>query len=133
MGLSHRVVLTGLVPPEQIPGLMRAMDVLVHPSSREGLPRTVPQALLSGAAVVAYDADGTREACIDRITGRLVGVGDRAALREAVQWMTDPAHRAATVLAGRTMCAELFDADRMVEALDHVYDRARAGLAPHPE
>jgi hypothetical protein len=31
------------------------------------------------------------------------------------------------------MCAELFDADRMVEALDHVYDRARAGLAPHPE
>jgi glycosyltransferase involved in cell wall biosynthesis len=133
MGLTDRVVRTGLVPPDRIPGLMRAMDVLVHPSAREGLPRTVPQALLSGAAVVAYDADGTREACIDRITGRLVPVGDLAGLREAVVWMTDPAHRAATVLAGRTMCAELFDADRMVEALDHVYDRARAGLAPHPE
>jgi len=133
MGLSDRVALTGLVPPERIPGLMRAMDVLVHPSYREGLPRTVPQALLSGAAVVAYDVDGTREACVDRITGRLVRPGDRAGLREAVRWMAeDPAQRAATVLAGRTMCAELFDADRMVEALDKVYDRARAGLGPHP-
>lgn len=134
IGLADQVLLTGLVPPDRIPGLMRAMDLLVHPSYREGLPRTVPQALLSGAAVVAYDADGTREACIDRITGRLVRPGDRAALREAVAWMaTDPARRSATVLAGKTMCAEMFDADRMVEALDHVYTRARAGLAPHPD
>ena len=134
MGLTDRVVLTGLVPPERIPGLMRAMDLLVHPSYREGLPRTVPQALLSGTAVVAYDVDGTREACVDRITGRLVKPGDRAALREAVRWMAeDPAQRAGTVLAGRTMCAELFDADQMVEALDRVYERARAGLGPHPE
>ncbi len=133
MGLADRVLMTGLVPPEQIPGLMRAMDVLVHPSSREGLPRTVPQALLSGTAVVAYDADGTREACIDQMTGRLVRIGDRAGLREAIRWMhEDPARRAATVLAGRTMCAELFDADRMVEALDRVYDRARRGFGPYP-
>lgn len=133
MGLGDRVVLTGLVPPEQIPGLMRAMDVLAHPSYREGLPRTVPQALLSGAAVVAYDADGTREACVDRITGRLVPPGDIAGLREAIEWMADPAARAATVLAGRAMCAEMFDADAMVEALDRVYERARRGLGPHPD
>src|SRR5690606_4894866 len=47
MGLQDRVVTTGLVPPEHIPKYMQAMDVLVHPSYREGLPRTVTQALLS--------------------------------------------------------------------------------------
>src|SRR5262249_50693850 len=37
-----QVIVTGLVDPGRIPGLMRAMDVLAHPSYREGLPRTVP-------------------------------------------------------------------------------------------
>ncbi|MEO1130179.1 MAG: glycosyltransferase family 4 protein [Planctomycetota bacterium] len=130
MGLTDKVVLSGLVPPEQVPGLMRAMDVLVHPSYREGLPRTVPQALLSGTAVVAYDVDGTGEACIDRNTGRLVPVGDTDALRDAIEWMlADADRRAGTVEAGRGLCLERFDAERMVDALDDVYTRAR-GAAP---
>ena len=122
LGLAGRVLITGLVDPSRIPRVMRAMDVLAHPSSREGLPRTVPQALLSGVAVVAYDADGTREACIDEETGRLVAVGDVAGLRGAVRWMLDDdARRAATVERGRALCAEMFDADRMVDALDALY------------
>lgn len=119
------VVITGLVPPQQVPMMMRAMDVLAHPSSREGLPRTVPQALLAGTAVVAYDADGTREACIDGRTGRLVKVGDVAGLREAVRWMRDnPARRAAMADEGRSMCERAFSAEAMVEALEGVYERA---------
>jgi glycosyltransferase involved in cell wall biosynthesis len=39
MGLTGRFVLTGLVPPARIPELCNAMDVLVHPSRREGLAR----------------------------------------------------------------------------------------------
>src|SRR5205085_982530 len=61
MGLSQQVITTGLVPPECVPGLVRSMDILAHPSYREGLPRTVPQALLCGVAPVAYDVDGTGE------------------------------------------------------------------------
>src|SRR6185437_10130969 len=37
MGLRDRFVLTGLVPPTKIPELVGAMDILVHPSRREGL------------------------------------------------------------------------------------------------
>ncbi|MBL8764834.1 MAG: glycosyltransferase [Phycisphaerae bacterium] len=133
-GLIDRVLITGLVPPERIPGLMRAMDVLCHPSYREGLPRTVPQALLCGTPVVAYDADGTREVCIDAIgsntadaTGRLVPVGDRAALRAAIIWMHDrPADRAILAEHGRARCAERFSAHLMVQRLDAVYRRAIA-------
>ncbi len=127
MNLAGRVILTGLVPPERVPGLMRAMDLLVHPSYREGLPRTVPQALLAGTPVVASDVDGTREACFDRETGRLYPVGDAAALRGAVRWMLDdPARAKATAEAGRELCRERFDARTMVRDLEAVYARALA-------
>lgn len=125
MGLSGRVVTTGLVPPERIGPLMRAMDVLAHPSYREGLPRTVPQALLSGVAPVAYDVDGTREACIDGETGRLVRAGDLDGLREAIRWLAEhPERRRALAERGRSMCAELFSTERMVADLEEVYARA---------
>ena len=63
--IRTQVITPGLVPQERVPAMMRAMDLLVHPSYREGLPRTIPQALLTETPVVAYDTDGTREACID--------------------------------------------------------------------
>ncbi len=125
LGLGDRVILTGLVDPLRVPGLMRAMDLLVHPSYREGLPRTVPQALLAGTPVVAYDVDGTGEACLDRQTGRLVAPGDVAALREAVLWMAEnEGRRRRTVEAGRGMCEERFSADAMVDDLERAYQRA---------
>lgn len=121
-----QVYLTGLVPPERVAAMMRAMDVLAHPSSREGLPRTVPQGLLAGACPLAYDADGTREVCRDRDTGRLIAVGDRAGLRAAaVELSEKPAERAAMVARGRAWCVERFSAASMVRDLEVVYARAR--------
>ncbi len=120
-----RLVITGLVPPARIPGLLRAMDVLAHPSSREGLPRTVPQAILAGVCPVAYDADGTREACREMRTGRLVPVGDTAALRRAITWCAQhPMERAALAAAGREECREAFSAETMVGELEKVYAAA---------
>ncbi len=122
MGLTDRVVLTGLVPPSDIPGLMRAMDVLAHPSYREGLPRTVPQALLTSTPVIAYAVDGAPEVIADGQTGRLVEAGDIEGLREAVEWMAaDPARRGATAEAGRERCEVAFAAERMVESLESLY------------
>ncbi|MBL0927883.1 MAG: glycosyltransferase family 4 protein [Phycisphaerales bacterium] len=121
-GLAERVTLTGLVPPERVPALIRAMDLLVHPSLREGLPRTVPQALLTGVPVVAYDVDGTREACIDGVTGRLVPPGDREGLRRAVLWMLESdQRRRATAEAGRELCRTRFAAQTMVHELEKIY------------
>ena len=68
LGIAGQVVHTGLVPHERVGAMMRAMDVLIHPSYREGLPRTVPQALLCGVPVIASSVDGTPEVCIDART-----------------------------------------------------------------
>lgn len=135
MGLEKQVITTGLVSQERIPAMMRAMDVLCHPSEREGLPRTVPQALLCGVPVVASDCDGTPEACLDpftdptvpegRMTGRLFPVGDADRLRGAVRWMHEnPGERERLGRQGRAICARAFSAETMVAELGDVYARA---------
>ncbi len=122
MGLEGRVITTGLVPPDAIPKYLQAMDLLAHSSYREGLPRTVTQALLSAVPVVATDVDGTREICIDGETGRLVPPGDAAALRDAICWMMDhPADARTLAEAGRSQAARQFDAAVMIDALEDVY------------
>ena len=139
MGLSDQVVTTGLVPQMRVGAMMRAMDVLLHPSYREGLPRTVPQALLCGVPVCASDTDGTPEACIDPLytkgldaahaTGRLFMVGDTNGLRDAIVWMFEHPHeRRAMGQRGRDMCAAMFSTHAMVQGLEDVYERA-IGLA----
>lgn len=125
MGLRSQVITTGLVPSERVPFYIKAMDVLAHPSYREGLPRTVPQALLGRVCPVAYDVDGTGEACIEGVTGKLVQLGDRAALRSAVVWLYEqPSERAAMAERGRTMCLKRFSAETMVSELEKVYAQA---------
>ena len=61
MGLRRHFVFAGLVPPSEIPRYVALMDVLVHLSLREGLPRALPQALACGKPVVAFDVDGARD------------------------------------------------------------------------
>lgn len=135
MGLSDQVVSTGLVPGTRVGAMMRAMDVLLHPSYREGLPRTVPQALLCGVAVVASDADGTREACLDskylsdvdpaNATGVLFPIGDIERLHDGVGWMFEhPAERKLMGIRGRAMCSKMFATQTMVDDLEVVYQRA---------
>jgi len=125
MGLADQLITTGLVPNDRVPAMIRAMDILVHASYREGLPRTVPQALLTGVTPVAYDVDGTREICRSGETGILVPLADRAALRDAVVALfEDPVERRHLAATGRAECAREFTAERMVEELETIYARA---------
>src|ERR1700693_1795701 len=84
MGLRDRSVFTALVPPNEMPKYLALMDVLVHLSLREGLPRTLPQALACGKPVAAFDVDGAREVCLDGETGFLVRAEDSSGLANAV-------------------------------------------------
>jgi glycosyltransferase involved in cell wall biosynthesis len=134
MGLSERVISTGLVPSEMIPKYLQAMDVLIHPSYREGLPRTVTQGSLSALPTIAYDVDGTREVCIDQETGRLISPGDLQGLRISVQWMMDhPRDRADLGIRGREMCRTRFAASTMVEHLDSIYQSVLNSPQGHRE
>ena len=124
MGLKDRFVLTGLVPPSRIPELCNAMDVLVHPSRREGLARALAQGGLAGVPVVTYDIDGNREGLIDGQSGFVIPPFDRAKLSERLEVLLgDAAIRRRMGERGREFALARFDSKVMVDQLEQVYRR----------
>jgi glycosyltransferase involved in cell wall biosynthesis len=124
MGLKDRFVLTGLVPPARIPELTHAMDVMVHPSRREGLARALPQASLAQKPVVTYDIDGNREGVVFGQTGFVIPPFDREKLAQALdQLLNDESLRRTMGEAGRRFALARFDAKVMVDALEDLYAR----------
>jgi glycosyltransferase involved in cell wall biosynthesis len=122
LGLENRVVFAGLVAPAEIPGLLGIMDIVVHLSLREGLPRALPQALAAARPVVAYDCDGAREVCFDNETGFLLAPGDRSGLTTRLLQLTnDAALRRRLGERGQSMVKEQFRVERMIEELEKLY------------
>lgn len=123
LGWADRFVFTGLVPPERIPELLHAVDIVVQASYREGLARVLPQALLAGKAVVSYDVDGAREVCLPEKTGLLVAPGDIAGLSTALERLIDsPSLRERMGAEGRERCRERFRHETMTRDIRAVYD-----------
>ena len=130
MKLQDRFILTGLVPPSQIPQLVNAMDILAHPSRREGLARAIPQAELAQAPPVAYDIDGNIEGMIPGATGFIVRPFDRSDFAERIAMLVhDTTLRRMMGVAGREFALSRFDARVMVDALEQVY----AGIVASPK
>ena len=96
LGLAEKIKFTGLLPPGQIPLAIQSSDVLVHCSLREGLARTLPQAMLCGRPAVSFDIDGAKEV-VNEATGRLIEPQNVVKLTKA--------------------CAELIENDELREKL----------------
>lgn len=125
MNLQDRFILTGLVPPSRIPELTAAMDILVHPSRREGLARAIPQGQLASKPVLAYDIDGNREGLIHEKTGFALPPFDRQQLARALALLlSDASLRRAMGAAGRDFALHRFGTPTMVQALESVYFEA---------
>jgi glycosyltransferase involved in cell wall biosynthesis len=117
-----KATFTGHVPPEAVPEFIAAMDVLVHPSLWEGLPRAAVQALLVGRPVVAFDCDGAREVVVDGVTGRLVPPKSVEGLRGALQDLLGRADKGRSMgLAGRDLVRARFDWRTNGERLGRLY------------
>lgn len=64
--------------------LLAAADLFVLPSHREGMPRSIIEAMACGLAAIATDIRGAREEVMAGETGLLVPVGDVDALQAAL-------------------------------------------------
>lgn len=122
LGLRERVHLTGLIPPEQVPRMLAGMDMLVHASQWEGLPRVAVQALLMRVPVVSFAIDGAPEVVIPNQTGELVPLNNVAGLAQAIRTLADnPDRRASYGQTGRELCLQRFDWRTMVAQLEAMY------------
>lgn len=127
-GLRDRVVWLGFVTPPRLRALYGEVDVFALNSSYEGLPHVVIEAMAAGSAVVATAAGGTPEVIQDRVTGRLVPVGNTKALTAAIISILDRPDEATRLGEMAKECVrQRFSFDTMVESTEELLLRAAGG------
>jgi glycosyltransferase involved in cell wall biosynthesis len=92
-GLGERVRLLGNRPHAELPDLLGAADLMVLPSSSEGLANVWVEALACGTPIVITDVGGARELLKDESAGRIVPRDPgaiAAAVRELLASPPDP-------------------------------------------
>lgn len=121
LGLADRFRFTGLMPPEQIPLAIQSSEILVHCSLREGLARTLPQAMLCARPAISFDVDGAREV-VNPNTGRLVEPKNVPQLVEAcAELIQDRALRERLGRTAQESVKTKFAPDTMVDTIERVY------------
>lgn len=102
--------------------LYTAMDLVVLPTYREGLPNVPLEAAAMERAVVATRIPGCVDAVADGETGTLVPAKDAEALAGAIaNYLDDPKRRARHGKAGRQRVLEQFRQEVIWEALAQEY------------
>jgi glycosyltransferase involved in cell wall biosynthesis len=84
-----RVTLYGHLESDDLRAVLSTHDALVLPSYREGLPRSVIEALAAGRPAIVTDIRGSRELVADGINGLIVPPGDVRALSAAIRRMAE--------------------------------------------
>jgi len=121
-GILENFVFAGLVDRRRIPEIISAMDMVVHTSLREGLPRVLPQALAMGKPCVSFNIDGAPEVVIDGETGFLVEAFDSAGLADSVtKILQDPELRKKMGEAGKRLVDPMFRTETMVRETSDIY------------
>lgn len=108
---------------EDMPTLLRSVDIVALPSYREGLPKGLIEAAASGCALIATDVPGCREVVTHEVDGLRVPVRDGGALAEAIERLVvDGALRRRLADAGRAKAVALFDERIVLAQTLAVYD-----------
>jgi glycosyltransferase involved in cell wall biosynthesis len=82
----------GILPPEKMPDLYRAVDAFVLASHHEGLSNSMMEAMATGLPVIVTHVGGHKEIIEDGINGRMVPPGDPPTLAAALRdVLTNPA------------------------------------------
>ena len=123
--MEDRLVTTGF--RDDIPQLLAAMDLFCLPSWREGMPRTIIEAMMMAKPVLATDIRGSREEVVPDETGLLVPARSPELLALAMRRFLDaPLWGRSLGMAGRRRALSLYDERRVVAAqLDEIAKRAR--------
>jgi glycosyltransferase involved in cell wall biosynthesis len=121
LGLSDRIKFTGLLSPKEIPLVIASSDILVHCSLREGLARTLPQAMLCAKPAISFDVDGAKEV-VNETTGRLIEPKNVEQLTKACAELIENTElREKLGKAGRQSVKEKFEPKTMVNTIEAVY------------
>lgn len=113
-----------------VPDFLRALDVFVLGSQREGISNTVLEAMATGLPVVATATGGNPELVAAGVTGRLVPPGDSAALAQAIAAYAEDAQlRREHGRASRARVESEYSLTRMLKDYQLLYGSVLQGAA----
>ena len=104
--------------------LMAGVDVYVLPSvkNKEGLPKTVIEAMVQGVPPIVTRAGGSPELVIEQVSGLVVPTGDPKAINTAILWLkNNPEQRKQMGIKARERIAAEFSCEKTVENTLAIY------------
>lgn len=120
MGLNDTVVFTGI--RDDVPVLLKIMDLYVQPSLYEGVSNTILEAMASGLPVVATNVGGNPEIVIDNATGLLIPPGNAEILKDTIlSFYNDPEKIKKFGSAGLNRAQTEFSMERMIDSYEKFY------------
>lgn len=121
LSLQDRVVMLG--HREDVPEIIAAMDVIVHPSyANEGVPQSILQAMAMGKPVVASDAGAIKEVVLDGKTGFLIEPGNPGAIAQKITALYEnPGLMAEFGKEGRDIVEKEHTISTMLDKIESIY------------
>jgi glycosyltransferase involved in cell wall biosynthesis len=108
---------------DDVPALMRAMDVFVLPSRNEGISNTILEAMASARPVVAARVGGNAELVVDGVSGTLYDPVAAEPLTAALAAYAGSSRlRCEHGIAGRRLACDRFSLETMVVRYEKFYD-----------
>lgn len=99
-----------------IPQLLSISDIFCLPSYREGMPRSIIEAMAMHNAIIATNIRGSREEVIDEETGYLVPLNNPVEISAKINLlMNDKSRLAEFKINGRKRAVHLFNEQRVIE------------------
>jgi len=120
LNISQNFIFTGF--SEDIANLLSIINLFVLPSHREGMPRSILEAMASNKPVIATNIRGCREEVVDGETGLLFPIKNPEALADAIiKILSNPELAKKMGQAGRKRVIENFDEKMVLEKELKIY------------
>lgn len=121
---NPNVIITGNVPPNEVPKYISCFDILVHPTYREGFGKVLQESMAMGTPIITTDVPGPSEVIENDVSGILVPVKDSAALRnEMLSLMEDNERRNRYVKSARERAEKYFERSIMLQNILDEYNK----------
>jgi len=130
-GVADRVLLTGQLPHEELPAIIRSSDLLLAVPWYEPFGITVLEAMACGVPVVGSAVGGLLDTVVPGVTGLLVPPREPSSIAAATRvLLDDEPRRAAMGRAGACRVRELYTWERVAELSEQSYRKVlRTGVS----
>lgn len=122
-GISPRVIFTGLIPYEEMPGYMTMADVFATASISEVHPLTVIEAMAAGLPVIGIQSPGVGDTVVDGITGLLCPQLEQTQFSQAMIDLVVDRERRLELGTQARRASEQYAIERSVQEMLKRYER----------